>query len=514
METTIIHTSFGLWNILEYELDIVQKELDKGKQVIFLFCKGNQIVCQANNLKLGSKLKKRRCIECQSRVQSGLKWLSIGSGKLKSLEYQKINFKQKNEINKIIDDMDSVYKNTSIINEYININGIDIYQSALSTLMTDVRESKPDIKIYYERLKEHIEIGLISYYSALNHFNEWNPNKVYLYNGRISHYRPVLRLANQNNMICEVYENPLYGFMNYVITHNTYIHNMSSLSKELKINFDNSIVEYDKKIEIGSEWYKKRINRVSQGLEGLYTLRQKKNELPYNLNKEKFNIVIYISSEDEFAGIDEIEKKRPYGQVEAIRQIASCVLDINIWVRIHPNLIGVDFAFQNDLLELEKIPCISVIKAESSVDSYYLMKVADLVITSGSATGIEAAYMRKPSITVGSSYYESFHATAIANTHEELIRLINTAKRNDLSGYPDERRRFQGACEYAFAWQNMGIQPKYLIKNSKFGGYMIRNDEKKYIRSNLLITNYNKLLDFLILFTDIKKIKNKINKLI
>ena len=53
-----------------------------------------------------------------------------------------------------------------------------------------------------------------------------------------------------------------------------------------------------------------------------------------------------------------------------------------------------------------------------------------------------------------------------------------------------------------------------LIKNSKFGGYMIRNDEKKYIRSNLLITNYNKLLDFLILFTDIKKIKNKINKLI
>ena len=32
MKTVLMHTSFGLWPMLEYELDIAQKEMDAGNR--------------------------------------------------------------------------------------------------------------------------------------------------------------------------------------------------------------------------------------------------------------------------------------------------------------------------------------------------------------------------------------------------------------------------------------------------------------------------------------------------
>ena len=54
--------------MLEYELDIVQRELDEGNRVILLYCLGNQIQCDANNPKPGQPFRRRYCSECRGRV--------------------------------------------------------------------------------------------------------------------------------------------------------------------------------------------------------------------------------------------------------------------------------------------------------------------------------------------------------------------------------------------------------------------------------------------------------------
>ena len=80
MKTIIINTAIGLFPMLEYELDIVQKELDKGNKVVF-YCTGGLQQCGANNPK-GGHLKNRYCSECKSRVYDGIKWLNAKSGML------------------------------------------------------------------------------------------------------------------------------------------------------------------------------------------------------------------------------------------------------------------------------------------------------------------------------------------------------------------------------------------------------------------------------------------------
>ena len=54
----MILPAFGVWPVLEYELDIVQRRLDAGDEVVWLMCEGNAPFCPAN-----LELKKRRDVQ-------------------------------------------------------------------------------------------------------------------------------------------------------------------------------------------------------------------------------------------------------------------------------------------------------------------------------------------------------------------------------------------------------------------------------------------------------------------
>ena len=61
--------------MLEYELDIVQRELDDGNRVVFLQCTGTDNFCPANNPRSGESIKANLCSECRARVRLGHAWL-------------------------------------------------------------------------------------------------------------------------------------------------------------------------------------------------------------------------------------------------------------------------------------------------------------------------------------------------------------------------------------------------------------------------------------------------------
>ena len=93
MSNIMIHSAYGLWPMLEYELDIMQRELDAGNNVIFLYCRGDQKSCPANKEWANSTPKKRYCIECKSRVEKGIDWLT-NTDLLEVVEYDNINIEE------------------------------------------------------------------------------------------------------------------------------------------------------------------------------------------------------------------------------------------------------------------------------------------------------------------------------------------------------------------------------------------------------------------------------------
>jgi len=164
-----------------------------------------------------------------------------------------------------------------------------------------------------------------------------------------------------------------------------------------------------------------------------------------------------------------------------------------MYVRVHPNA---DVTFNLSLMSLSTLPTVTVLKSSDPVDTYALVKAADLVLTFASTVGVEAAYRKKPVISVGSvTEYQRFGCVANVKNHDDLIRLVGHARAGDCSEFPEPHERYAGACAYAWARNMDGVQATYLEKDAYWGGYMIRGEVKSKIKAADWILTSNKLLD-------------------
>ncbi len=499
-KTVFIHSAFGLWPMLEYELDIAQRELLSGNRVVFSYCRGSQVSCEVNNSGLNGKIKSRYCKECQSRVRAGLRWLDSKNGALEIVEYECLTMAQQLSIATILQDLEVASKDENSIKSLVNLQGVDIFESALSTVMSNLRLSQLKPDDYFKYLKNDISIALRSYYSALNHLTSKLPDRVYIFNARISRYRPLLRLAQKSSIDILVHEYPSYGFMDYIVTHGTYSHDRKAFSRQLYKTFEEYPLSTQDKMDIGESWFKNRANRLINGMEPIFVKNQELEKLPDDWSNKNFNVVFYVSSEDEIAGVKEVIEGRPCDQIEAIKYVVNAIPELMMYVRIHPNMANSDAEFNNALLELNVMEKVKVIEAESKIDSYSIMRAADLVISAGSTAGIEAAFLGKPVITVGTSQYEAFCATVKAKTIRELIDLVKDAVRKDFSKFPLQIQRKDGASAYAFSIQHVGVKPIFLMPdNIKEGFYvwmlMFRDGVITEIRALWIFVLYNRLID-------------------
>ena len=178
MDTVLIHTAYGLWPMLEYELDIVQRELDRGNNVIFMYCRGGVVECFANPSRSGRAPKQRYCFECRSRVKSGLKWLDPGDGRLQVVEYDQYTATEEESIQSLMNTLDRSDKSIDVIKHLVNIEGVDVFEASYSSLMTKLRDSEPDLKQHWSAFKNLLRIGISSYYSARRHLIDYAPDRV------------------------------------------------------------------------------------------------------------------------------------------------------------------------------------------------------------------------------------------------------------------------------------------------------------------------------------------------
>jgi len=183
-------------------------------------------------------------------------------------------------------------------------------------------------------------------------------------------------------------------------------------------------------MRIGEAFYQHRRGGIRSG-DRVYIGRQQKNLLPPSWDAGKKNIVFFSSSEDEFAALDrewDANKLVPT-QIGGIRTIVDALHDrqdtCQVYVRIHPNLAGVRFAYHTDLYMLEReYPNVTVISPDSPISTYALIDHADQVVVFGSTVGIEAVYWGKPVILIGPAYYRDLGACYVPKDEAELKDLL------------------------------------------------------------------------------------------
>ncbi len=468
----------ALGHHFETDLEIAQKHLDAGDQVTIVTCDSSLKTFQFYGCS-GAL----RCTFCQSRCQQGLSLLK-NTRLLKIVKLSEIT-------------PSSRYSTTSVSQqkeiEIIKYKNIEIGSSYVSTLISDVRDPLVN---YVARTKKTRMVldAMASHVDELEKLLDVEmPEQVYLFNGRFTLFRPLMQICQNRGIRVYVHErggnNQLYS-----LTKNNMPHDIKTKEAEINQVWADPARNKEEKTKIGSDWFEGRAQ--GRGFAWYsFTDQQKQAQLPTGWSDQQFNIGLFVSSDDEFVSVSGWELEIFESQYDAVSFILkhfSQRPEFKFYVRMHPNLKGINNRDIDRLRGLDKeySNCF-VVTPESDVSSYYLMQRSNQVISFGSTTGIEAAYLKKPSILIGKAFYMNSKSVYLPKTKQECLNLIENKNLPTLSN--------DGAIQYGYWAATIGERFKYYeavtLTTGRFNGQFITGNR------TLMWVSY-----FFVALNDLKKI--------
>lgn len=358
-------------------------------------------------------------------------------------KYKIINFKFKN-LNEV---------------KQISYKGINIGYGVVSSLVSYTRNINPEMNlISYKYINEYLSTASYTVDGLNEILKQNNITKIITFNGRYGTMRPAIEIAKANGISYECVENAAFNRLQdlkYIVYPNSMPHGISYATKNINILWENRTEE---DVDNAISFFERRASGQRAG-DKVYTGLQKKDLLPELWDPNKRNFVFFTSSEDEFYSIgEEWEQLKMFNNQEiAVREISRlCKADPNIviYLRIHPNLLGLKYGYAT-FSECRKLKNVIIIPPESAISSYALLFNCEKCITAGSSIGIEATYWQIPTILVGPSRYYYIDAAYTPNNLEELQSLLIRPL------FPKDK---ENALKYANSlfMRNSGISPDYI----------------------------------------------------
>ncbi len=427
----------------ETQLEIIQKHLDQGDVVTLLVCDGQMPACDVN-----PHHQRYRCLKCCARRVEGLKLLShaVHLLPMENLTPQQLRPVQFTDVQALKD---------------FRVDNFDIGMGVLSSLISMTRDPEVDLAAHERVLAALLRAAWSNYYSMRNHLAAQSWDRVYVYNGRYAPLRAVLRACQHVGVACTVHEKGSH-YNSYALYDNTMPHDRAYCDLMMRKLWREA--DPVQRVEIASRWYRERANAIDQG-EPSFVKQQEKNLLPADWDERRHNVAVFLSSEDEFVAVGQDWVNPLYAsQIDGVHALLRSLQEdpgqVHLYLRVHPNLAGVDNAQTRSLAQLRS-PCLTVIPAEDPVSTYALMRRANKVLSFGSTAGIEAVYWQVPSILAGMSFYRDLGATYNPKSHPELVQLLKA----DLA--PKDQ---QLALIYGYFKSQFGVPFQYYRSQALFDG--------------------------------------------
>jgi hypothetical protein len=449
--------SHVLWpSHYETELEIIQEHINKGDEIIQLYCKSQLPGCDQNPFFVPSV-----CSLCQKVRKEGKELIQ---GNFRSIPLPEPSANEKEIIASLPLEFDSIKDLQAL-----KIENFDIGFSVVSSLISFTRNPKPIPSDFKPALFSFITSAAGLYFG----FRKWlkmnKPDLVFLFNGRLAHTRAIMRACQAEGVHFVIHERGA-NKDKYALFPDNSPHDLKYIQSEVLRLWNESDPEQREKE--GRSFYE--LTASGQEIGWFSFTSKQKNVLPENWQTDQYNVVIFSSSEDEFASLSEEWHNHIYpSQIDGIKRIAADLLSekqVHFFLRVHPNLKKVDNEEKRALYALEA-ENLTIVKAESEVSSYKLLKEANLILTFGSTMGIEAVYQGKPSILAGRSLYSELGATYNPSNHQKVVELLKN---------PPPALDKTGAIIYGHYCKTFGTnfrfyKPDSLDKGSFHGVYLNRD---------------------------------------
>jgi hypothetical protein len=242
--------------------------------------------------------------------------------------------------------------------------------------------------------------------------------------------------------------------------------------------------EPNERDNLGSSWFEERRNHKDSS-NALYVEAQKLGTR-LDVTGKQCLVVYFSSSDDELVELDVDWESYFGGQPKALSLLSQeCKkrTGYKLVIRSHPHL---RMKPPQDLADWERV--VSAVDPDvhvdpySPIDSYELMRQADVVVTYGSTSGVEAAYAHKPVIVMGPSAYDKLGCATRVETAQEIAAALD----HQTSG------SWEGAVSYGLMMKRRGFNYRFVTRDPR-GIRMLAGvpmDE-----SNALVLKLSHLLD-------------------
>lgn len=241
---------------------------------------------------------------------------------------------------------------------------------------------------------------------------------IVVYNGRFTHDRAVAAAAQADGVRVLYYDTGGYD-TDFDLTDAT-THDWAHLQGRMLRMYE--AWDPDERDVIGSAWFLNRQSHTDVNAR-IFVEAQRQGHLEGV--PEAGNVVVFFSSSgDEIAELDLDWAEYLHSQEAALEALAAACRrrpDTALVVRTHPHM---RLKPEEDLSEWMAAVAAAGpdvhFDPSSPIDSYELMRAADIVFTYGSTAGVESAFIGKPVVVMGPSAYDLLGCAERIRSAEEI----------------------------------------------------------------------------------------------
>jgi hypothetical protein len=302
------------------------------------------------------------------------------------------------------------------------IEGAWLGIGVLSSLVWHCKDSQPDLRVCRRLADRLLKTAYHSFSLAADLIQRHRPNQVLVFNGRFACSKGIEQAAIINNVDI-FYHEAGATFDRYYLSR----HNPHNVARWRNMIIDDWARGGSDRTAIAEQFFKPARGGTQLVASILYRNRQKRGlSLP---PIEGRRIVYFASSMHEEVAVEDDTAETLFpSQHEAVTWLATWVKsvpDTELVIRLHPRMAGLS-PRERTWWKSFASESVTVLSADSPIDSYALAASADRVICYRSSMGPEATYLGKVTIAIGGALYIGLDCVYEPKTIAELEDMLLT----------------------------------------------------------------------------------------
>jgi hypothetical protein len=327
--------------------------------------------------------------------------------------------------------------------------------STLNDLINNRKIRKKDLNKYSNRI---IPNSNRVFDIAFEQINKYLPDTLYTFNTRFASSRPIYEACKLANIKINTHEAAFHP-EKYSISEKSIFDGFENSKKIIKFWSEGN----EGKFLISETFFKKLANAHFENN------TSKDKRIDEYILSDRINLVYFPSSIHETYSLGELYPNNLFDSSEAamdfLIEYAWNNPRINLIIRIHPIIKEKNIDEQKLWDKLFAHKHIKVVHWESTISSYDLVKRVDYSIVYHSTIGIEAAYLKKKAIVLGTPWYVSLKCVYTPSNLGELTVALD-------KGEIDYEFDFDDAIKYGYYVLEHGIPFEYYNPISKSKGIL------------------------------------------